>query len=121
MLALTARFLANDYSGNNYAVFEYRDANGNIAFHVQASDGVRHSERLGLEYLQNELGIPSQNITRLYSERQPCDFNYCDRYVAQNVPQAEVTWSFDYAGDGRRAASRALVRQMKTILKQWGL
>ena len=39
-------------------------------------------------------------MTRVYSELQPCELNgsNCKNLLSNKVPEAEVTYSFDYPG-----------------------
>jgi len=72
--------------------------------------------RLSLEALcakeLQRLGIDPSKVTRIYSELQPCHLPgaFCEKFIRQKFPQAEVTWSFEYGVtvESRRAGVKAL-------------
>jgi len=53
-------------------------------------------------------GIPLENVDAIYSELEPCDVSggKCAKMLSEKVPNADVTYSFDYPGQG--SASREL-------------
>jgi len=90
-------------SGRNIAVIEYRAADGS----VKTSEFTQgHAERLAAKELE-ALGVKPGQVTRIYSELQPCvtptEAAGCATFIGKTFPQAEVTWSFEY---GATAASR---------------
>lgn len=61
-----------------------------------------------------ELGIDPANVTRVYSDLQPCNLNFanCASYLQNTFPAADVTWSFEYgATQASRQAGKAALRQ----------
>lgn len=123
-LALLHRIAINSWHNGNVAVFEYRDATGNLQQLVQSTrpDTGKHAERLRLERLQAE-NVPFSNVTRIYSELEPCEVpdgglksEGCKTMIQRAFPQAKVTYSYDYKGRGQdtRAARMASLKQRET-------
>jgi Xanthomonas XOO_2897-like deaminase len=80
-----------------------------------------HSEAVGLKTLQDE-GIDLGGVKRVYSERQPCAYNFanCARSLDDLVPQAKVTWSFDYgASKAINSAANQALRVTYANLGMW--
>ncbi|MBY0563049.1 MAG: hypothetical protein K2P58_02585 [Hyphomonadaceae bacterium] len=99
--------------GRNVAVFEYEDSNGTRHYIERASEGTgRHSELLGVRELQR-LGIRPEQVTRIYSDRQPC--RGCDQLIAP-YSRARVTWGADYAQRNKtdRHDALGLAQMMRT-------
>ncbi|MBN71639.1 MAG: hypothetical protein CME32_20455 [Gimesia sp.] len=100
-LAQAIRKSKDNYSQRNLAIFEYRDGNtlktvcafsrGNLQF----VRDLGHSERRIARWLKRN-NISFCDVTRIYSELSPCTVIGCDRFVAENFPNATVTWSFEY-------------------------
>ncbi|WP_157368541.1 nucleic acid/nucleotide deaminase domain-containing protein [Zavarzinella formosa] len=87
-------------SGKNIAVFEYKATDGTLKTIVKSSEFTAgHAERLIATEL-GEKGINADQVTRIYSELQPCviptEAAGCSRFLQKTFPQAEVSWSFDY-------------------------
>ena len=92
----------------NIAVFEYTDLDGSVKTMARASQrGKGHSEKLIAEELRG-LGIPNENVTRIYSELAPCSApgGFCKSMIEQGSKKsnlgpfnnAKVTYSFEYGG-----------------------
>jgi len=49
--------------------------------------------------------VKPEQVTQIYSELQPCSIpgGFCANWIADNFPQANVTWTFQY---GPSLASR---------------
>ena len=93
----------NYWGDSNIAAASYIDQNGEMQTIVKrSSPGGKHSERLIIEELENN-GIPLENVKELYSELEPCDVSggKCARMLNEKVPNAEITYSFDYPGDSK--------------------
>jgi hypothetical protein len=89
----------NAIRGGNVAVFEYLATDGTYKFVAMASRrGLGHSERLIAAKLE-ELGISPAQVTRVFSELQPCmkPGGYCQKMLIERFPRARVTWAFEYA------------------------
>jgi hypothetical protein len=93
------------WQAKNVAVVEYTNADGEVmrVFATSSTNGI-HSEAKILLFLQElqrrgELG----QVTRLYTEREPCNGidggHHCDQLVAGSPLMAgvEVTYSYDYS------------------------
>ena len=113
----------NITGGRNVAVFEYIDLKGRTQTLIRASErGKGHAERLIAEELQNK-GIPNENVTRIYSELEPCSApgGYCNNMIKNGSPSglgpfnnAKVTYSFSYGGSPHNAeAARQGVEKLK--------
>jgi hypothetical protein len=94
-------------SGKNIAVIEYRAADGSLKTVTKASEFTQgHAERLAAKELE-ALGVKPEQVTRIYSELQPCviptEGAGCATFLQKTFPQAEVSWSFEY---GATKASR---------------
>jgi RHS repeat-associated protein len=102
-------------AGRNVAVFEYRATDGTLQMvagaSVRGQQGLGHAERNVWAYLQQQ-GIEPSRVTRIYSERQPCNLpgGYCDNFIKRTFTQARVTWSFEYGAtpESREAGKKAL-------------
>ncbi|RRD88942.1 hemagglutinin repeat-containing protein, partial [Conchiformibius steedae] len=114
--------------GRNVAVFEYIDLNGKIQTIIKASErGKGHAERLIAMELQNK-GIPNSNVTRIYSELEPCSApgGYCSNMIKYGSPNglgpysnAKVTYSFSYGGNPHNAeAARQGVDALRKAREQ---
>jgi hypothetical protein len=90
------------WEGRNCAIVEYETPSGEKRYAIGVSSGT-HSEEKLLLFLQalkanNQLG----RVTRVYSERQPCNGcdsgNNCDHLLKTSplMKGATVEWSFDY-------------------------
>jgi len=97
----------------NIAVIEFRTPNGLNTITVASGRGVGHAERLAGARVE-ELGIAPANVTRVYSELEPCSLpgGYCRSYLQSTFHAADVTWSFEYGATptSRQAGMRALER-----------
>ena len=79
-------------------------------------------ERMYTSELQNK-GIPNENVTRIYSELEPCSApgGYCNDMIKNGSPSglgpfnnAKVTYSFSYGGSPHNAeAARQGVEKLK--------
>lgn len=85
--------------------------------------GKGHAERLIAMELQNK-GIPNSNVTRIYSELEPCSApgGYCSNMIKHgssnslgSYSNAKVTYSFSY---GRNPHDAGAARQGVNALKQ---
>jgi hypothetical protein len=99
--------------GQNVAVIEYRDRTGELRYIERVSQPGRHAEELIVADLQR-LGIPPANVTRIYSDRQPC-LDRCQPLLRRYV-NARTTWAVDWPNDaeGRTRANNALNRQIRS-------
>jgi large repetitive protein len=64
------------------------------------------------------LMIPSENVTAVYSELEPCSLNFanCKGMLAREFPNAKISYSFEY---GATPQSReAGVRQLQEALRK---
>jgi hypothetical protein len=104
VIVLNGKRVRGDFGGVNYAVYEYKDLNGEIKY--VARSGIRggaHSEEVCEEFLR-DLNIPNDNVLRIYTERSPCfpgarasdDIPNCRHRIATNFPKAEVSYTFPY-------------------------
>jgi RHS repeat-associated protein len=119
--AIQYRQLHNIRGGRNVAVFEYLDNAGQ----AQTIAGVSiratgHAERLiGGEL--NRMGIKPSQVTRIYSELQPCSLpgGYCDDFIRKTYPQADVTYSFGYGNtsNSRQQGMSDLLNAVGEIFK----
>jgi hypothetical protein len=99
--------------GRNVAVIEYRNTDGNVHYVERVSgDGV-HAEELAIRELER-LRVPRENVTRIYTDRQPCRENCHHRL--RLYTNARVTWAVDWPDDeaGREIANTALERQIRS-------
>ncbi|WP_326498335.1 nucleic acid/nucleotide deaminase domain-containing protein [Leptolyngbya sp. GGD] len=93
----------------NVAVFQYRDASGKL--HLRATENVTekqagvaiHAEYMIGRELQS-LGIHPKNVTRIYSEFEPCSAT-CADFLRTTFPQAKVYWTYPY-NNGMNTISR---------------
>lgn len=101
----------------NVAVFEYVDLDGSVKTLAKASErGKGHSEKLIALELKNR-GIPNENVTRIYSELEPCSApgGYCKGMIEQGSKNSElgpfenakVTYSIEYGGTPHDPAKAA--------------
>lgn len=95
----------------NVVVVEY-DLNGTL--HVEAFDSVggggRHAEFIARDSLPE-----GARVTRLFTERQPCQLLIpnCDRMLARDFPNAEITYLVEYGDAASRTRGNA---QLEAIL-----
>lgn len=85
-------------TGKNFAAFEYIDDNGKLQVKIMSSsDSGQHSERRIGDWMK-EQGIKPEKVTRVHSELEPCvtPQAFCKPYLAINVPQAKISYSFEY-------------------------
>jgi hypothetical protein len=70
--------------------------------------GVGHSEELLDQWLADER-IGNDQVTRWYSERQPCnwDGHMCNELLANNYPGSKVTWSIPFSTPAEQSAANA--------------
>jgi RHS repeat-associated protein len=119
-LAITARrsFKNGLTSGKNVAVYLYKDGEGNTKALAIQSDMV-HSERLGWKALSENMGIPKEQISSIYTELQPCGpiYHDCDKWLSNNMKDIPVSYSFDYGADkaGQTAGMNALKRALTQV------
>lgn len=99
--------------GQNVAVVEYRDRNGELRYIERVSQPGRHAEEVIVTDLQR-LSIPPANVTRIYSDRQPC-LDRCQPILRRYV-NARTTWAVDWPNDteGQTRANNALNRQIRS-------
>ena len=120
--AISLRQTEGISGGRNVAVFEYRAADGSLQQIAATSDRTigLHAERIIGDKL-TELGVDPSQVTRIYSELQPCSIptaaSGCAAFVNQTFPQARVTWSFEYGvtQESRAAGLAALTDAVKNI------
>jgi hypothetical protein len=112
---------ANGISGGrNVAVFEYLDSTGSVKTIGKASEmRVGHAERLIAKELES-MGVRPTQVTRIYSELAPCNLpgGYCDKFIRETYPQAQVSWSFEYGAtqESRKAAMQALKKAVEALI-----
>ena len=85
----------------NVTVSEYKDAAGKLRLQIMESGEYgQHSERRIGEWMQKN-GIKPEQVTRAYSEFEPCQIRnaFCKQYLAENTPEAKVSYSFEYGED----------------------
>lgn len=113
------RQAAGIYGGRNVAAFEYQTVEGTLETVIAPSERgfisagrlqgepIGHAEHVISAYLEQH-GIDPSQVTRIYSELQPCVG--CARYIERTFPQAQVTWSFEYGAtvESRAAGVEAL-------------
>ena len=112
-LAINYRIEKNIWHDANIAVCEYIDDSGNLLIILRESErGKRHAELIIIDFIESQ-GINKNNILRLYSELEPCMLpeHQCKSLLSEKIPNAEVTFSFDYPGStaaetAMRAAGR---------------
>jgi hypothetical protein len=92
-------------SARNVSVFEYTENGVKKTLAMASERGAGHAERLIAKKLE-EAGIDPKNVTRIYSELEPCvaPGGYCKPFIDRTFPNASVSWSFEY---GATQASRA--------------
>ena len=98
------------FSWKNGAAVEYLE-NGEPSVQVAFSErGVGHSETLLNEWLQENEISPDQ-VTRWYSERQPCNCEpyYCDQLLSTVYPSAKVTWSIPFRTAQEIASAKSVL------------
>jgi hypothetical protein len=110
------------HPGNVMAV-EYTDLNGVIqrrAFSTPENfEGpIRpHSEQVFIAFIRGE-GIPPQNVSRIYSELEPCLLkDHMCKNLLNEFPNAKRSYSFDYPGTDFDAAA-AIVRKFNVANRQ---
>lgn len=98
----------------NIAVFEYVDNSGNLVKKAFSTEvGIpAHSEELAIDFFGSEK-IPFANIKRIYSELEPCELagHACKFKLAENFPNAEKSFSYDYPGGADNTIRVASVNQ----------
>lgn len=83
------------FKGKNVAVIEYLDDNGELQIIDFALTNKSHSERILINRLEAKK-INLNRVTRLYTELSPCEYFGCGPLLKRSIPNAKVTWSFDY-------------------------
>lgn len=115
---------SNDFQ-TNVAVFEYTDKNGKEIREVFESNDLQHSEEVAIEALQKR-GITGDQITAVYSEREPCvetptnAGHHCSLDLATFCPDAQVSYSFKFGEDKADgpAARKALRDAVRALLEK---
>jgi hypothetical protein len=106
-------------SARNVAVFEYVQGGAKETIAMASQRGVGHSERLVAKELER-LGIDPQNVTRVYSELEPCVLPgaYCKKLLT-GYSNASVTFSFEYGATeaSRKAGVEALQGAVGAVFK----
>ncbi|BFH17775.1 hypothetical protein WJ0W_001802 [Paenibacillus melissococcoides] len=124
------RIARGDKSAKNYAIFEYIDNNGKLAYKVASSEGKvvdgkfvegRHSEKVIHDYLQSE-GIDPSQVKRIYSERDFCDLagHNCSELVNKYYPKAEKSFSYPFSTKEQAIESKKqLLKDIKEQFKKY--
>ncbi len=105
------RQVQNFSNARNGAAFEYRANDGSLRTVIRFSQrgvlGGGHAERVIAKELE-AMGVSPLQVTNIYSELEPCNNpgGYCMPFLQKEFPQANVSWSFDYANEISREASR---------------
>jgi len=103
---VNARKVRGDRSGQNWLSFKVK---GDDTIHVIRSKGGVHSERRLKKWLELK-GIEKKNLESFFSERGPCTYpgrGGCQRFMAENFPDANGYYLFEYFDETTRAASRS--------------
>ena len=105
-----AKVLARAKTGTNYLAVETTDEAGGTNVTAWKSIMFKgHSEKLfGLG--ASDAGVDMSQVTRLYSEFEPCQLPgaYCANLLARILPEGtKVTWSWEYGDAASRVAGRA--------------
>jgi hypothetical protein len=111
-LAIAYRRAENIGDGRNVAVFEYRVGNTTeiATLTLGSQRGVGHAEARISAALE-ELGVPPDRVTRIYTELEPCARCQLD-VIDERFPDAKVTFSFRYGSSrGSRAAGVRSLRK----------
>ncbi|MGH2458094.1 MAG: RHS repeat-associated core domain-containing protein, partial [Chloroflexota bacterium] len=104
--AIAFRLESGGYAERNVAVFEY-DVGGDLTYEVQFSvPRVKPAEQAVWEKLAYDRVTVSQ-VTRIYSELEPCSPGGCKEWIASRFPGASTSWSFEYNSIGRLARLKA--------------
>jgi RHS repeat-associated protein len=109
---------AHKIATGNVAVFEYLEGGAKKTITRVSEQFVGHSEKLIAEQLK-KMGIDPKNVTRIYSELQPCNYLFgggCGRLIQETFTKAAVTYSFEYGAT--RASREAGVKLLKTATEQ---
>ena len=118
--AIAFRQKNNIYSARNVAVFEYKENGVTKTIVVVSERGVGHAERLAGKKL-NDMGIQPNQVTRIYSELEPCNVpgGYCKNYINKTYTNAEVTYSFEYGAtkESRTRGVGDLRNEVKSLNK----
>lgn len=106
----------------NIAVVEYRDSTGALRRAVAESDfeANLHSEKI-IDLNIKDMGIDKSQVTRIYTERQPCvmDGHNCTQLINENYGNAQISYSFDFGADKASAyvAKKDLLSAVKALFK----
>ncbi|MFJ5532587.1 nucleic acid/nucleotide deaminase domain-containing protein [Streptomyces sp. NPDC093261] len=92
-------------SAENYAAFEYVDAEHGKRIVTQAGAIAAHPEERLWDRL-HAAGVRPEQVLRIHTDLQPCFMpgHYCSMWLAEVFPHAEMTHTFPY---GESADSRA--------------
>jgi hypothetical protein len=101
-------------SGRNVSVFEYSSEDGTFSYEIDHSQG-QHAERIIGGKLESQ-GVSGDRVTKIYSELEPCNIpgGKCKGYIAQNFPNADVTYSFEY-GDSELSRRKGVKELKKAV------
>ncbi|MFE6588866.1 DNRLRE domain-containing protein [Streptomyces sp. NPDC057781] len=111
--------------GRNVAVIEYKigdkvDTIAAISKGGKKSNGAGHAEQRAWAELQKKHpGIQPENVSRVYTELAPCDYNGCDNWLRSTFGGNKVSWSIDYPhgqGTGPKAGRSAGINELKRML-----
>ncbi len=113
--------------GRNVAVIEYKI--GDKVDHVIAiskggkkKNGAGHAEQRAWQELQQKHpGIQPDQVSRVYTELAPCDYNGCDNWLRSTFGGNKVSWSIDYPhgqGPASKAGRSAGINELKRMLTQ---
>jgi hypothetical protein len=97
----------------NVAVYEYTSGDETRYLTRASERGEGHAEILGWNQLRDE-GITPEQVTRVYSELQPCTGlpgGSCGAFLNDNFPNAQISYSFEYGATkaSREAGKRQLL------------
>lgn len=98
--------------GRNVTVIEYADSQGRLHYIERVSRRRAHAEELAVLELQR-LGIRPRQITRVYTDREPCSERCRD--LLRGYRRAFITWAVDWPDDedSRTRANETLQRQIR--------
>ncbi|MCZ0986318.1 polymorphic toxin-type HINT domain-containing protein [Streptomyces diastatochromogenes] len=111
-IAMKARMENGIAAGRNVAV--YRIGSGDDARYIAAANEDNlHSERVLDAYIDKQ-GIPLDDVTAIYSERQPCSSrpNLCGARIGRyKSARNDIEWSLNPDGPGYTGYNKARVRE----------